>query len=409
VPPWARIKRTARSSRPGAAHHNSASTLRGARQRERMKHCIAALVLLASLGVPDGFQSKVSGHGRAMILIPGLSSSGETWDSTVDHFKDRFECHVLTVAGFAGVPRVPGPMLDRVVDDLAAYIRDRRLARPVIVGHSLGGFLALRFAIKYPDLPGAIVDVDGYTNYLRLTGSPAISREQAKATAEQIRQGIGHMTPAAYEAYVRSGVATRMMVSRDADFEVLVRWGLASDPAAVADALAEMYEADLRADLAKITAPTLVLAYHAYAVKAFEVNALDYLMKPVAPERLAAALARLGPPARRELLEQVFVRDGDRCWIVRLPEIFLFQSEGNYTRVHFRAEQPLVRRSLNALEQRLDPDAFFRANRAQIFNLKWIESVDEAVSGGLIVTLRGGRIVEMSRRRSDRLREILSL
>jgi len=150
-------------------------------------------------------------------------------------------------------------------------------------------------------------------------------------------------------------------------------------------------------------------AYDAYALKAFEVNALDYLVKPIAPERLAAALARLRPPARRELLEQVFVRDGDRCWIVRLPEIFLFQSEGNYTRVHFRAERPLVRRSLNALEERLDPHAFFRANRAEIFNLKWIESVDEAVSGGLLVTLRGGRTVEMSRRRSDRLREILSL
>lgn len=150
-------------------------------------------------------------------------------------------------------------------------------------------------------------------------------------------------------------------------------------------------------------------AYDAYALKAFEVNALDYLMKPVAPERLAAALGRLHQPARRDALEQVFVRDGDRCWIVKLPEIFLFESEGNYTRVCFRAERPLVRRTLNALEQRLDPATFFRASRAHILNLNLIESADETVSGGLVVTLKGGHRVELSRRRSDKLREILSL
>ena len=226
---------------------------------------IAALVLVVAFGVPAGFQVHVTGHGRPMILIPGLSSGGETWDGTVDHFKDRFECHVLTVAGFAGVPRVAAPMLDRVVDDLAAYIRERHLDKPVIVGHSLGGFVALRFAARYPDLPGAIVDVDGYANYLRLTGQPS-SPEQAKATAELIRQNMGHMAPEAYDAYVKSGVATRTMVSTDADFERLVRWGLASDRTAVADALAEMYEADLRPDLARIKAPTLVLAaWQSYA------------------------------------------------------------------------------------------------------------------------------------------------
>jgi two-component system LytT family response regulator len=103
------------------------------------------------------------------------------------------------------------------------------------------------------------------------------------------------------------------------------------------------------------------------------------------------------------------VRDGERCWIVRLPEIFLLESEGNYTRLHFGSERPLIRRSLNALEERLDPNLFFRAGRKEIVNLKWIEKVDIAVGGGLNVTLRGGRTIEMSRRQSVRLREILSL
>jgi two-component system LytT family response regulator len=150
-------------------------------------------------------------------------------------------------------------------------------------------------------------------------------------------------------------------------------------------------------------------AYDEYALKAFEVNALDYLLKPVAPARLAAALARVRPRAEPARLEQVFVRDGDRCWIVRLPDIFLLESEGNYTRVNFSSERPLIRRSLNALEELLDPAMFFRAGRKEIVNLKWIQKVDISVAGGLVVTLRGGRKIEMSRRQSSKLREILSL
>ncbi len=150
-------------------------------------------------------------------------------------------------------------------------------------------------------------------------------------------------------------------------------------------------------------------AYDQYAIQAFEVNALDYLLKPVAPERLAAALARVTPRPPGPRLEQVFVRDGDRCWIVRLPDIFLLESEGNYTRLHFGKERPLIRRPLNALEQELDPALFFRADRRTVLNLKWIERVEVGPSGGLTVTLRGGRSVNMSRRQSVRLRERLSL
>ena len=150
-------------------------------------------------------------------------------------------------------------------------------------------------------------------------------------------------------------------------------------------------------------------AYDQYAIHAFEVNALDYLLKPIAPNRLAAALAKLRLRPERSRLEQVFVRDGDRCWIVRLPDIFLLESEGNYTRLHFGNERPLIRRSLNALEEQLDPNLFFRAGRKEIINLKWIDKVDIGVNGGLTVTLRGGLTVDMSRRQSTRLREILSL
>lgn len=150
---------------------------------------------------------------------------------------------------------------------------------------------------------------------------------------------------------------------------------------------------ELLEQLEDLPAVVFTTAYDEYAIKAFEVNALDYLLKPIVPARLAAALARLRPRSSPVRLEQVFVRDGERCWIVRTGDIYLLESEGNYTRVYFAAERPLIRRSLNALEEQLDPAVFFRAGRKEIVNLKWIDRVDLSVAGGLLVTLRGGRTV----------------
>jgi two-component system LytT family response regulator len=150
-------------------------------------------------------------------------------------------------------------------------------------------------------------------------------------------------------------------------------------------------------------------AYDEYAIRAFEVNALDYLLKPIAPARLAAALERVRPRTAPLRLEQVFVRDGERCWILPVADILLLESEGNYTRVYFGKERPLIPRSLAALEARLDPAMFFRAGRKHLLNLKWVERVDSGVAGNLVVTLRNGPTVAMSRRQSARLREALSL
>jgi len=149
-------------------------------------------------------------------------------------------------------------------------------------------------------------------------------------------------------------------------------------------------------------------AYDQHAIRAFEVNALDYLLKPIAADRLAGALGRVSTRPGRPV-SQVFVREGERCWVVRLTDIRLLESEGNYARVHFGNERPLIRRSLNALERQLDESLFFRANRRQILNLASIERTSIGPTGCLTAILRGGIEVELSRRQSDRFRELFSL
>lgn len=161
-------------------------------------------------------------------------------------------------------------------------------------------------------------------------------------------------------------------------------------------------------------------AYDEFAVKAFELNALDYLLKPVDPARLSSAIERLGErqsasdsiTERTTVLspeDKVFVREGDNCWFVEVKRIRLLESEGNYTRVHFDDAQPQLFRSLNAMESRLDAKSFFRANRRQMINLQWIEKIEPWFSGGLLVELKGGAKVELSRRQAQSFRERMSL
>jgi len=166
-------------------------------------------------------------------------------------------------------------------------------------------------------------------------------------------------------------------------------------------------------------------AYDEYALKAFEVNALDYLLKPVEPRRLADALEKLRkshtghngerihvPGESNSLLnenDQVFVKDGERCWFVKLGEVRLFESVGNYAKVFFGSNKPLILKSLNALEERLDEKVFFRANRKHIVNLRMIEKIEPYFNGGLLLELKGGEKIEVSRRQTVKFKEMMSL
>lgn len=162
-------------------------------------------------------------------------------------------------------------------------------------------------------------------------------------------------------------------------------------------------------------------AYDEFALKAFEVNALDYLLKPIQAERLAETILKLtekekakataaqSPDRKLGLQDQVFVKDGDRCWFVSLSNVRLFESDGNYIKVYFDANRPMIHKSLNALDERLDERAFFRASRKHIVNLSWVEGIEPWFNGGLMVRLRGGDKVEVSRRQAAKFKDMMSL
>ena len=180
---------------------------------------------------------------------------------------------------------------------------------------------------------------------------------------------------------------------------------------------------DLLAELDRAPQVIFTTAYDEYALKAFEVNALDYLLKPIEPKRLADAIHKLHAvengnnhsgetiDANRMLTEhdQVFVKDGERCWFVKLSEIRLFESVGNYAKVFFGPNKPLILKSLNALEERLDEKTFFRANRKHIVNLRMIEKIEPYFNGGLLLELKGGEKIEVSRRQTVKFKEMMSL
>ncbi|MGE4070762.1 MAG: LytR/AlgR family response regulator transcription factor [Lysobacterales bacterium] len=178
---------------------------------------------------------------------------------------------------------------------------------------------------------------------------------------------------------------------------------------------------DLLESLDPLPLVIFTTAYDQYAVRAFETSALDYLVKPVAPERLSAALDR----ARTRLLashchdsdtrprlgadDTVFLREGERCWFVALKDISHIEVDGNYARVHFRDGRATLARSLSALESRLDPNLFLRANRNTLVNLRAIASIDPWINDGYQLKLRNGSEIEVSRRQARELRERLSL
>ena len=159
-----------------------------------------------------------------------------------------------------------------------------------------------------------------------------------------------------------------------------------------------------------------ITAYDEYALKAFEVNALDYVLKPVELSRLEKAIKKVllnsetySSQEKLSLDSQIFIKDGEKCWFVKLEKVRMFESEGNYVKLYFETSRPMILKSLNNLEKRLNQQEFFRISRKYIINLNWIEKVETWFNGGLRVTMKCGEKLEISRRQTYRFKELMAL
>jgi two-component system LytT family response regulator len=176
---------------------------------------------------------------------------------------------------------------------------------------------------------------------------------------------------------------------------------------------------DLLEELIETPCVIFTTAYNEFAIKAFEVNALDYILKPIQTQRLREAigkvkknLADIVVDRERNILnenDQVFIRDGDKCWFVKLTDIRMIESAGNYAKIFFETHQPLIHKTLNALDERLSTGIFFRANRQQIINLRYIDKIEPFFNAGFLIYLKDGTKVEVSRRQSVKFKEMMSL
>ena len=162
-----------------------------------------------------------------------------------------------------------------------------------------------------------------------------------------------------------------------------------------------------------------VTAYDEYALKAFEVNALDYVLKPFELTRLEKAIEKVKEDEKESKSSnsddkltydsQIFIKDGEKCWFVKMDKVRMFESEGNYVRLYFEESKPMILKSLNNLEKRLNDKEFFRISRKYIINLTWIDKVEAWFNGGLRVTLKSGEKLEISRRQTSRFKELMSI
>jgi len=222
--------------------------------------CFHQQSLFAADPVP--FKAFVTGSGPPMILIPGLASGSNVWDGAVAHFKGRYQCHVLTLAGFAGQPAIDGPFLEKVRDGIVKYIHDQKLNHPVIIGHSLGGMMAFWVAETAPADVGPIISVDGVPFFSALM-DPSATHESTLPMAGQIRSMYAGLTTQQYIDNNHQFLS--MMITGSSNLDMVASLGDKSDPKAVGHAFYDLVTTDLRPGLKSIQAPILLIGSDAMA------------------------------------------------------------------------------------------------------------------------------------------------
>jgi len=218
---------------------------------------LISIVLDAQKAKTESFSVKIEGEGKPLILIPGLTCSGEVWKETVAKFKSEYECHILTLAGFAGQApiNIEGGYLPKVEKELVNYIRSNFETKPIIVGHSLGGFMALSINQHTVDLVEKIVIVDSFPFYSAAM-MPTATEETAKPQAEMMKNMMLNSEQAAFEAQQK--MTLQMMIEDSEKVEIALKWSLDSDRATAAAAMCEIMTTDLRKEMESAKAPILV-------------------------------------------------------------------------------------------------------------------------------------------------------
>ncbi|MGH9468477.1 MAG: alpha/beta fold hydrolase [Terriglobales bacterium] len=233
-------------------------SLRSLRSLARIGAFALAFTVASLAQAHPAFSVRISGHGPAMIFIPGMNSSAATWDSTVAQLKDHYTCYVLQLAGFAGAAPIEQPLLPAVKTELLAYVRGHHLDHPILVGHSLGGVIALDVVEAAPSRFGPVVIVDSLPFYAGTM--PGVNNlAAAQPMIAQMKAGMAHMTKAAYVKAAEAGVYTNSMTTSPAHQALLKQWSSSSDLDTFRNATIEMYSLDLCPGLRNIQQPVLVL------------------------------------------------------------------------------------------------------------------------------------------------------
>jgi N-formylmaleamate deformylase len=219
---------------------------------------IGIVVAAASLHAQSySFRADVSGKGKPIILIPGLGCDGAVWNETVAVLSANYECHVLTLPGFSTQPAIEtDAFLETVRAELVRYIRENKLKKVVIIGHSLGGFLAMRMAITEPELASKLIIVDSLP-FFAANQDATMTVEKARPMADMMKANIANQTKEQFEVF--QPMILRNMITAEEHVQVALEWSRNSQGSTVAQAMYELYTTDLRDEVAKIKQPTLVL------------------------------------------------------------------------------------------------------------------------------------------------------